>query len=98
MTRALLLVLTSATAQGQAVELRSARLVLPSGEERSVDGGVYVSEPEFTRYVSRCTQCAETRRPQEPQPGSASGYLWSTLVGAVLGFAGGLWLVLSLRP
>lgn len=81
----------------QAVEVRSARLVLPSGDERSVDGGVWVSEPEFSRYVAKCVACqADAARPAQPMA-TPAGYLIALGSGLLLGFVGALVLWVSLR-
>lgn len=95
----LALVLVAGIVNAQAVELRSARLVLPSGEGREVDGGVWVPEPEFTAYVRACVACqreaaAPGPTPQVPTP---AGYLWSLGIGLLVGFAGAVALWVALR-
>lgn len=84
---ALVVALTALVAQGQAVEVRAATLVLPSGDVRQVDGGVYVPEPEFTAYVRACVACqAEgAHRREHPTP-TAGATTVAVLVTSVVAF------------
>lgn len=91
--------LVAFVAHAQAVEVRSARLVLPSDEERTVDGGVWVPEPEFTAYVRACVACQRdsTRAPAPTAPATPLGYIISGAAGLLLGFVGAVVLWVYLR-
>lgn len=96
----LALVLTAGVVNAQAVELRSARLILTSGEEVQADGGVWVPEPEFTAYVRACVACQrDSVRAPAPTPTTATplGYIISGAAGLLLGFVGAVVLWVYLR-
>lgn len=94
----LALVLAAGVVNAQAVELRSARLILVSGEGREADGGVWVPEPEFTAYVRACVACQrDSVRAPAPGPATPLGYIISGAAGLLLGFVGAVVLWVYLR-
>lgn len=100
MTRfVLVLALSAGVARAQATEVREGRLVLPSGEVVSVDGGVYVTGPEFTAFVRSCRACEsesahlrDTARPPTPWAVTVA-----VLVASVVGVGIGVGVGLALR-
>lgn len=88
--------LVAFVAHAQAVEVRSARLVLPSDEERAVDGGVWVPEPEFTAYVRACVACQRESVRAPAPPATPAGYVIASVAGLLLGFVGAVVLWVSL--
>ena len=93
----LALVLAAGVVNAQAIELRSARLILTSGEEVQADGGVWAPEPEFSAYVRACVACQrDSARAPAPTP-TPLGYIISAGAGLLLGFVGAVVLWVYLR-
>lgn len=89
----------STLAQAQAVEVREASLVLPSGDVRAVDGGVWIPEPEFSAYVRACSTCQrDSAAKPDSSPSSGVGLAVAVTAGAaLLLFVGGVVLGLTLK-
>ena len=94
----LLCLVLSGVARGQATEVREGRIVLQSGEAVSVDGGVYVTGPEFVAFVRSCRACeAESAHLREAPRPTSGAVTVAILVASIVGFGVGVGVAFALR-